>query len=193
MVRIIALTECMAACLLTNIASATTVLKVTVEQMTLASHTIVHGVVTASRAETVNGNPKHIRTVVDVEVRQLLRGTRGTRHITLNLPGGRVGDWAMQIPGMPSFTAGEEVVLFLEKTKDNWAISGLSQGKFTVAKAPSGEKLVQRHLDGLHMMQRATDGRLAPVHQAKGQKLQTLSGLLAEVTAYLNKRSEAAK
>ena len=182
-----------AAILLSPAVPATTVLKISVEQMTLASHTIAHGVVVSSRAETIDGNPRHIRTIVVVDVKRLLRGQAGTRQLRLELPGGQVGPWAMKIPGMPSFTAGEEVVLFLEKTQKNWALTGLSQGKFSVATDPKGKKTVERSLDGIHMMTRNAKGRLQEAHTKTKAQKQTLAGLLAEVTHYLQKSTKATK
>lgn len=179
--------------LISSAASATTVLQVSVEQMSLASHTIAHGVVISSRAETIDGNPRHIRTIVKIEVKQLLRGQAGTRQLTLELPGGQVGSWAMKIPGMPSFTAGEEIVVFLEKTKQNWALTGLSQGKFSVTTDTLGNKTVTRSLDGIHMVARDKDGRLREAHTKNQEQKQTLVGLLTEVAHYLRKSAEAAK
>ena len=193
MVRTIAISAFASVCLLAFTASATTVLKVSVEQMTVASHTIVHGVVRNSRAETIGDNPRHIQTVVDIDIRQLVRGARGTREITLILPGGRVGDWAMHIPGMPSFTAGEEVVLFLEKTSKNWAICGLSQGKFTVVPDKDGTKVVQRNLDGMHMVGKQYRHTSVRRHGVSSAPQQTLTGLLTEVKHYLAKAAGSSK
>ncbi|MEC8025711.1 MAG: hypothetical protein VX223_17400 [Myxococcota bacterium] len=193
MARTIAILAFTSLCLLAFTASATTVLKVSVEQMTVASDTIVHGVVRSSRAETIRDNPRHIQTVVNIDVRQLIRGARGTREITLILPGGRVGDWAMHIPGMPSFIAEEEVVLFLEKTSKNWAICGLSQGKFTVIPAKDGTKVVQRNLDGIHMVDKTSRTTSVRRHGVSRAPQQTLTGLLTEVKHYLAKAAGSSK
>ena len=99
----------------------------------------------------------------------------------------------MKIPGMPSFTAGEEVVVFLEKTQKNWALTGLSQGKFSVTTDTLGNKTVTRSLDGIHMMARDKDGRLREAHTKNQGQKQTLVGLLTEVAHYLRKSAEAAK
>jgi len=181
--------------LLSASASATTVLKISVEQMTLASDTIAHGVVVSARAETINGNARHIRTVVTIDVKRLLKGQPGTKTLRLELPGGRVGDWAMKIPGMPTFAPGEEVFIFLEKTATNWALTGLSQGKFSVHTDNQGNKTVKRTLDGIHMMERNAQGRLVEALSTASTKptTQTLDGLLAEITHYLRKSAEAAK
>ena len=72
------------------------------------------------------------------------------------------------------------MVLFLEKTSVNWAVTGLAQGKFHVFKSKDGKKLVKRNLDGIHFVGHDKSGHVAPVtHQAKST--QTLDALLAEI------------
>ena len=167
---------------------ATTVLPISLATMTRASDLIVHGTVTGSRVEAVNGNERHLRTIVDVSVTELLRGAPGTRTVQLQLMGGRLGKWAMEIPGMPTFSAGEEVVLFLEKTSVNWALTGLAQGKFTVFAGEGGKKMVRRKLDGLHFValteKKSPDTAAVPlIGQPDGGRVQALDALLAEVRA----------
>ena len=57
---------------------------------------------------------------------------------------------------MPAFKAGEEVVVFLEDAI-NWALTGLSQGKFTVSADSAGRKTVKRSLDESTMKETAPD------------------------------------
>ncbi len=151
-------------------ASATTVLPVTIDQLARGSDVIVHGVVLASEPHTVDGNERHIRTRVVIDVTTLLKGARGTKSITLDLPGGNVGDWTMQIPGMPRFAVGEELVVFLERTKRSYAISGMSQGKFSVFTDKIGRRMVRRSFRGLHF-----------AGKRPREAARTLASLLAEV------------
>jgi hypothetical protein len=169
-------------------ASATTVVRIGLEQMTSSSAVILHGVVTSARVETIGGNERHLHTLVDVRVDELLRGPDGTKTITLDLMGGRLGKWAMMIPGMPSFTAGEEVVLFLEKTEKNWALTGLAQGKYAVSANATGQKVVRRNLEGIHFMALDEKGRLQPVHGGLDEREQALGALLAEVRRLVGKK-----
>ena len=63
----------------------------------------------ATRAETI-GRQSLPFTLTTIEVLESLKGgLSGT--VTLRLPGGRVGDQAWSVPGTPTFTAGQEVVL----------------------------------------------------------------------------------
>jgi hypothetical protein len=168
-------------------AHATTVLRVSLEKMATTSDLIVHGVVTTSQSVAVNGNPRHLRTRVVVQIRTLLKGTqRGT--LELDLPGGALGDYTLRIPGMPTFAPGQEVVLFLEKTSRSWALTGLSQGKYAVFLAPNGRKMVRRQLNGVHFVGFDAKGRTTPVPVPADKPQQTLSGLMAEVRFYLQKQ-----
>ncbi len=166
-------------------ASATTVIQISLPQMTLGSDVILHGTVHTAAAVAVKGNERHIRTDIVIRIQSLLKGPRGMQTIKLELPGGKLGDWAINIPGMPSFTPGEEVVLFLEKTKFNWALTGLNQGKFTVLKGPKGTKMVERNLRGTHFVRKDGSGRISNVYKAPGKIKQSLNALLSEIRSVL--------
>jgi hypothetical protein len=165
-------------------ARATTVIKISLQEMTLGSHTILQGTVAAARTIAVKGNERHLQTHVDIDVRNVFKGDKGMKTLRLELMGGKLGRWVMNIPGMPSFTPGEEVILFLEKTATNWALTGLSQGKFVVYQDAKGPKRVRRRLAGLHYVARDKTGRFAAV-QAPKQRAQTVSSLVSEIRSYL--------
>ena len=160
---------------------ATTVIRLSLHKMTLSSDLIVHGSVTSSRVVAVDGNARHLRTDVLVTVDRVLKGDKSQKVLKLEMPGGRLGKWAMDIPGMPRFKAGEEVVLFLEKTPKRWALTGLGQGKFAVRSAPDGRRVVRRQLDGVHYVGFDPKGRFVAVPSPKDKPQQTVTALLAEV------------
>jgi hypothetical protein len=177
-------------------ALATTVIEIDLDQMTTSSDLVLHGRVRDARVETVAGNERHLRTVVEIDVIEMLKGERTRTSVRLELPGGRLGKWAMLIPGMPTFVTGEELVLFLEalpKTEarpEGFAITGLSQGKFAVTVGEGGVKQVKRNLDGLHfyqkpgaerLVEKSGPGRAHAHHAPKAAMPQTLLGLLGEV------------
>ena len=170
-------------------ATATTVLKLSLEKMALSSDLIVHGSVTRVEVVAVNGNERHLRTDVTIAVRDMIKGDRGTKELTLKLIGGKRGKWAMQIPGMPSFTQGEEVVLFLEKTDVSYALTGLGQGKFSV-QTKDGKKMVRRNLSGMHFMGFDKTGRMAEVAPPR-DNMQVLSALLAETRHVIEQAKKA--
>lgn len=170
-------------------ATATTVIKLSLEKMALSSDVIAHGSVTRVEVVAVNGNQRHLRTDVTIQVRDMIKGDRGTKELTLKLIGGTRGKWAMRIPGMPSFKQGEEVVLFLEKTSVSYALTGLAQGKFSV-QIRGSKKMVRRNLSGMHFMGFDKTGKMAEVAPPR-DNMQVLSALLAETRHVIEQAKKA--
>ena len=91
-------------------------------------------------------------TLATISVAETLKGAEmGT--ITVALPGGidanRKFPIAMTYPGAPRITAGENVFLFLTADTEalgSYAVTGFSQGKFSIAKDEQGEQFVTRDL-----------------------------------------------
>lgn len=80
--------------------------------------------------------------------------------VTLRQPGGLTDDFGTMVFGMPEFTEGEDVVVFLEFTPDGPRVVGLSQGKASVSK----DGALERDLSGLTLARRRGEG---PVHTAR--------------------------
>ena len=60
----------------------------------------------------------------------------------------------MTYPGGPMITKGEEVFLFLtngSNSADGLNITGYSQGKYTIAVSPAGQKMVSRDARNLRL------------------------------------------
>ena len=179
------------AVLLTSaLCGATTVMRVPLKKLAATSNVIVHGLVTEVRVVAVNGNERHLRTHVTVQVRTVVKGRDASPVMHLDLPGGQLGKWAMRIPGMPGFHVGEEVVLFLEKTARNWALTGLGQGKFSVDTSPDGVKTVRRRLEGMHFVGYDARGRFRAVGAPPSRTGVRLDALLSEVRGYLKQTGQ---
>jgi hypothetical protein len=172
-------------------ANATTVLRISLEKMTQASDLIVYAEVLSAEPVAVEGNPRHIRTDVRLRVIQRLKGSPQTgQNLVLELPGGRLGDYGMHVPGMPSFRAGEEVVLFLEKTAVNWALTGLGQGKFSVVVDSNRHRTVRRSFGGLHFMGFDAEGRFQEMSAPVDPPSLPLQTLLERVRTILKAAQE---
>jgi hypothetical protein len=90
---------------------------------------IVAGTVTEIRTGTVAGAPITFVTVTDLTV---MKGAAGDS-ITLEMYGGNDGEYAVKVPDMPSFSVGEEVVLFIAGNGRNVSpFVGVWQGVFRV-------------------------------------------------------------
>jgi hypothetical protein len=127
-------------CLTAAPLSATVYLPAEFTDMVTTSAFIVHG-----RVVDVHSQPtadrRSIATLVTVDVADALKGQVG-ESITFRVPGGTVGRYRRIIVGAPSFTEGEEVVLFLTSRGPSVPYPfGLSQGVYRVSRA-SGRALV---------------------------------------------------
>jgi hypothetical protein len=131
-------------CALATTAQATTLLKMSTEQMTARATDIVVGTVTGARSVWVD---RTLVTLAKVSVAESLKGAAPSE-LTVVLPGGvdtaRAVPVAVTWPGAPVLKAREDVVLFLEAdapVKDGYQIVGFSQGKFSVVRDAFGRTL----------------------------------------------------
>lgn len=96
-------------------------------------------------------------TIARISVSEVLKGQAGSE-ITVVLPGGidsnRPVPVAMTFPGAPEIRQGEQVLLFLTpegRLADGLTVVGFSQGKYTLAQNPQGEKVATQDLSGLNL------------------------------------------
>ena len=87
-----------------------------------------------------------IVTVVTFKVLRTLKGELGGQ-TQLEFLGGTVGEYRMEVPGMPRFRVGDEDVLFVdERGQPASPIVGFMHGRFRVLEDPrSGRRSVARH------------------------------------------------
>lgn len=95
-------------------------------------------------------NNRVLVTLATIEVGETLKGEPG-QTVTVVLPGGvdanRRFPVAMTYPGAPNIATDEEVFLFLNhdaSVPDGWAVSGFSDGKFSIVSDGNGRKLISR-------------------------------------------------
>ena len=101
------------------------------------SSRIVQGRVTGMQSAW---NPGHtqIRTTITINVSDVFKGTMPPNGaLVIEQLGGQVGDMAMDVSDQPSFTVGENVILFLGASGIATPVVGLQQGKLTVVPDPS--------------------------------------------------------
>lgn len=100
-----------------------------------------HGTCIANRTER-DVATNFIVTITTFAVRDVIKGNIQATHVIKQiggvLPSGEVG---MRVGGVPTFTVGEEYVVFLAGVSSGGFSSpiGLSQGKFTVTQKPTGK------------------------------------------------------
>jgi hypothetical protein len=110
---------------------ATTVERLTLDDMVKKAQSIVHGKVRGARTHW-SANGKLILTTYTIDVSENIKG-QGSKTVELTTIGGRIGDTTLYVSGMPSFQTGEDAVVFVEKSAGFSTVVGLSQGKFAVA------------------------------------------------------------
>jgi hypothetical protein len=127
--------------LVTVTASATTLEKLTVEQMAQKATSVVRGRVESCSSRFQGRN---IYTFCRVRVSEQWKGTRQSV-IEVAVPGGTTGGLTQTFSGAPSFTPNQEYVLFLwAGTSGVNQLIGLSQGALNVHFDAKGEELAQR-------------------------------------------------
>ena len=114
-----------------SVSHATTVERLTLDDMARKSHSIVLGTVRGSRTFWTSDG-KLILTTYTVEVQESLKGQSG-RTAELTVIGGQVGDTVLHVAGMPSFRDGETAIVFIEQSGGYSVVVGLGQGKFKVS------------------------------------------------------------
>jgi hypothetical protein len=110
---------------------ATTVERLTLEDLTRRSQSIVQGVVRGSRTYWAPDR-KLIFTSTTIEVTEAIKG-QSPRIVEVTTVGGRIGDTVLHVGGMPAFTQGENTIVFVERSSGYLTVLGLGQGKFTVS------------------------------------------------------------
>lgn len=108
-------------------ASATTIIPVSLTELSEKVDTIVAGVVRETHAYWDEGR---IYTDITVETMEFLKHPTSDRprEIVIKTLGGQVGDMRMQVHGVPKLQVDEEAVFFLMKHNEDYAIYGLHYG-----------------------------------------------------------------
>ena len=166
--------------------SGTVVLYMDLREMTSVSDVVVHARVLESSVRSDYEGP--ITTRTRIEAIQILKGEeefKGNR-LWFDLIGGAKDGMQIRIPGTPTFEAGEEVILFLEKNSSDFAICGLQQGVFRVRPSTEGST-VSRDLSGTAYAQFGSRGEYSMRHDApEGVKDYPMANLKEEIMMYLS-------
>ncbi len=167
---------------------ATTLQKLTLEEMTRASNRIVQARCLSVESRMEEGR---IFTLATFEVSETLAGEettsgadRGTRTVVVRQLGGRVGNLHAVVPGAPALAPGEEAILFLERdpnAPEAFMVVGLSQGHMRILKDPAtGRRMLRQSTLGAGVLDPQTGkvkpgtARQVPLDDFKRELKQTL-------------------
>jgi hypothetical protein len=121
----------LAALLVLPFASATTIAKLSFDQLTDHSDLVVSGTVTRSWTAW-DAEHKYIWTHYEVSVLSRIKG-RAERTVEIEELGGVVGDAGMTVPGTVVYQTGEKVLVFLSRQPNGYLrTTGWGQGKYRI-------------------------------------------------------------
>ena len=124
-------------------ACATSVRPLALDEMAVVSNTIFQGKCIDNRSERET-NTRLIVTYTTFEVHETLKGKLGATHVIKQIGGTLKNENAsFNVEGVPTFTVGEEYVVFLTGVSSAGFSSplGLSQGRFSITTGPSGKRV----------------------------------------------------
>jgi hypothetical protein len=129
-------------------ARATTLVRMSLEQLAQASSDIVRGQA-VSQASGWNTSHTLIMTVTRIAVETRMKG-QAPETVDIEQPGGTVGNFRVYVPGTVHFLPGAKYLLFLEPSKAtpaHYQVVGMVQGAYRIyADAATGEEKVIRPL-----------------------------------------------
>lgn len=122
-------------------ADATTVIRLSFEQLVNESQAVVYGRVTDVRAQWT-ADRRFIESVVTVDVLRDMKGT-ARESIAFTVPGGQVGRYLNVIPGAPTLASGDLAVFFLTARGARLPVTtGFTQGIYRVRRDGSTGEMV---------------------------------------------------
>ncbi len=157
---------------------ATTLVRMSLSQLAQASSTIVQGQVAA---QTTRWNPSHTRimTYTTVQLDKALKGQPPST-LTIEQPGGTVGNFHVRVPGTVFLRPQTEYVLFLEPVTgktETYHMVGMMQGAFRVYRERNGAQ--RRVVLPLGALSTGSGSKALSQSPALGEFQMTVSGVLA--------------
>jgi hypothetical protein len=120
---------------------ASTVQKLSFDRLIGEADLIVRGRVEELKSQQATDR-RSMTTVITVSIERQFKGPK-VSSVTIEQPGGSMGEIAQSVPGLPEFSSGEDVVLFLKRQRGGtFKIVGGKQGKFTAKSQPESNNWV---------------------------------------------------
>lgn len=173
-------------CLFTPAAWASTLVALDVPSLTRGSDMVVHGRVLRATSRWLPGTTR-IVTEVELSADAVLKGHAERRSVRVVQPGGTVGDISQHVSGSSELVAGEEVILFLQRSTEGLRPLGLSQGVFRVLHPGNGAAALAatvlpedlRLIDPLSLQPVSTAPRAMELQALRDQVLAVAAGAVS--------------
>ena len=112
---------------------ATTLARMSLDQLAAAADAVARVRCAGAESRWENGA---IWTVTTFDVVESMKGALPPQ-VTVRLPGGRVGHLTAAVDGTPKFNAGDEAVVFLERSRaGGFSVAGWVEGTFRITRDP---------------------------------------------------------
>ena len=162
-------------------ALATTLMGLSISDLTHGSDLVVRGVVSASRCEK-DAKSGRLYTYTTIVPSTAYKG-RSAKSLTLRQIGGSWQGMEQWIPGTPRLRVGQDLVLFLLCENDLYFLKGMSQGLFEVV-SENGVLMAVQNMNGASIVAKdAISGRLLP--ETREEERLPLADLQKQIQAAL--------
>lgn len=168
-------------------ADATIVLQLSDQQMATKASGIVHGKVVRKYSQWVK-KERRIYTYITIAVLSRVKG-QTKQEVVIRQVGGVANGLGMHVPGSAKFELGEEVFVFLEKSRvtAHHMVMGMSYGKFSVVTdAKTKVKMLKRDLHGVSLAVWDKNKKMKINHAShKLMEPRPMSTFVAKIKTYL--------
>ena len=161
------------------------------DELVQLSDMILVGTVQDVRSEFANGglDQNTIFSYVSLSDLKILKGQVATTEYVLRVPGGVVGRFAQDYPGIPSFQIGQRYLVFIRgNNRDLFPVVGISQGMYRILSNTQGQQIVipedqlalhnQRSLTTMSQNAPTLDSFINSIHGQLKQTTPTPTGVL---------------
>jgi hypothetical protein len=116
-----------------NVVSATTMIRLSTEELTVTSELVVEAVVSSVESR-FREDHRYVYTYVALDVERTLKGSAPSSAVVLEELGGSANGMNVTVPGSPVFEVGERVIVFLEPKEGSefFRTVAMAQGKFSI-------------------------------------------------------------
>ena len=171
---------------------AASVIAPTFDAMVARAQTVFVGETVDVRSRWVSTpSGRAIVTVVTFKVVRTLKGELGAQ-TQLEFLGGTVGEYRMEIPGMPKFRLGDEDVLFVDERGDPVSpVVGFMHGRFRVLEDAGTRRLSVARYNFEPLADVRDIGAAAPAPRVSSARALSLAAFEGEITRAVRRQREA--
>lgn len=166
--------------LLVCTASALTLRKTSLEDLTTSSQLVVLGKVTDVKYVWEDASQRAINTLLTISVDEYIKGD-GDGTVVVRQLGGQIGDFGDHVSGTPQFNENDEVVFFLLEHNGSYWIHSIVLGSYNVITQNDGMQYVLSDLRDINLV----DDASRPVAAAEAYTWMPVNSFISEVRNFV--------